>query len=135
MKVTNEQYAKLLYEVLKTSKESERKALIKGVADLIRQNGDIAKLNDIETRYQIIKKKNSGELEGVVYTTQKLNGKELTNIQNAIAIRKDIPNKLISLKNEINLDLKGGFIVKFENEIYDGSLDNKIRKVKEALMN
>jgi ATP synthase F1 delta subunit len=133
MKITNEQYAKLLYEALKTSSENERKTLIKGVADLIKQNGDISKLSDIENRYRIIKQKESGQLEGVVYSANKLEEKELQEITKAVATKKDISEKLISLKNEINPDLKGGFIVRFENEILDGSLDSKINKVKQAL--
>ncbi len=133
MKLTSEQYAKLLYEASKTSNESEKKALIKGVAKLIKQNGAIAKLADIETRYQIIKKRNSGKLEGIVYTANKLDEKELSSIRREIASKKNISNKLISLKNEIDSEMKGGFVAKFENEILDGSLDNKIKKIKQAL--
>lgn len=134
MKITNDQYAKLLYEISKTSDEKERVILIKGVANLMKKNGDVAKLNNIEIRYQTIKQKSSGQLEGIVYTANKLEEKELDAIQKAIAVQKDISNKLISLKNEINSDLKGGFVVKFENEILDGSLEGKINRVKKALV-
>ena len=134
MKATSEQYAKLLYEAFKTSSESERKVLIKGIATLIKQNGATAKIADIEARYQIIKKRESGKLEGVVYSAWKLEEKELEEIRKAIAVKKDVSKKLVVLKNEIDDGMKGGFIVKFENEIFDGSLDNKIRKVKKALV-
>lgn len=134
MKITNDQYAKLLYEISKTSDEKERVILIKGVANLMKKNGDVSKLSNIEIRYQTIKQKSSGQLKGVVYTANKLEEKELDAIQKAIAVQKDISNKLISLKNEINLDLKGGFVVKFENEILDGSLEGKINRVKKALV-
>jgi len=134
MKITNDQYAKLLYEISKTSDEKERAILIKGAANLMKKNGDVAKLNNIEIRYQTIKQKSSGQLEGIVYTANKLEEKELDAIRKAIAVQKDISNKLISLKNEINPDLKGGFVVKFENEILDGSLEGKINRVKKSLV-
>ncbi|GEM_PF-337619 len=134
MKATSEQYAKLLHEAFKTSSENERKALIKGIATLIKQNGATAKMADIEARYQIIKKRESGKLEGVICSAWKLEEKELKEIQQAIAVKKDVSKKLINLKNEIDDNLKGGFIVKFENEIYDGSLDSRINRVKKALV-
>ncbi|MCK5081149.1 MAG: F0F1 ATP synthase subunit delta [Candidatus Moranbacteria bacterium] len=134
MKVSSDQYAKLLYEASKTSKESEKKALLKGVADLIRQNGDVAKLNSIEMHYRIIEKKDLGQLEGLVYSAKRLDESQMGKIQRAVATQKNIANKLIVLKNEVDLEMKGGFIVKFENEILDGSLDSKIARVREALV-
>jgi len=133
MKVTNEQYAKLLYEASKAD-ESERKKLLKGVAGLIKENGDINKIGDIENRYLSLKKKYSGEMEGVVYSVRKLDENQLGKIKKAVAENKGISSKLIVLKNEIDPEMKGGFVVKFENEILDGSLDNKITRVKKALV-
>lgn len=134
MKVSIEQYTKLLFEAFKTSDKNERNALVKGVADLIKQNGDIAKLNSIETQYQAMKRKDSGQLEGKVYSAKKLDKSQLEKIQRSVATKKGISSKLVILKNEIDSEMKGGFIVKFENEILDGSLDSKILRVKKALM-
>jgi F-type H+-transporting ATPase subunit delta len=134
MKVTNDQYAKLLFEAHETSDDKERRALLKGIANLIKENGDQAKLGDIESRYYIIRKRESGQLEGTVYTAKKITGDVTDKIRKAIAKEKEISAKLIELKNEVDSEMKGGFIVKFDNEIYDGSLDNKIAKVKKALV-
>lgn len=134
MKVTNDQYAKLLFEAYKTSDEKERQALVKGVAKLIRENGDQGKLGDIENRYSVIKKKESGQLEGIVYTAKKIDSDKIEKIKKAIATEKGLSSKLIELKNEVDSGIKGGFVVKFDNEIYDGSLNNRIAKVKNALV-
>jgi len=134
MKVSNDQYAKLLYEASKTSDDKERKALLKGVAQLIRENGDRSKLSDIENRYRAIKKKDSGQLEGIVYTARKIDSDQIDKIRKAIASKKEVSAKLVGLKSEIDPEMKGGFIVKLENEIYDGSLDAKINKVRQALI-
>jgi len=134
MKITTTQYANLLLEAFGTSDKNDQKTLVKGIAKLIRQNRDITKLDDIENSYKLFKKRNSGQIEGIVYTANELSNNELTSIQKAIAIKKDILDKSISLKNEINSDIKGGFVVKFENEILDGSLDSKIDRIKKALV-
>lgn len=134
MRITNDQYAKLLYEAFSSSNEKEKEALLIGIAESIKENRKQASLNNIENRYQAIKKKKSGQLEGVVYSDEKMDKSQLESIKKAIAERKDISENLIELEDRVDSELLGGFVVKFENEIFDGSLKNRVDKIKQALI-
>jgi F-type H+-transporting ATPase subunit delta len=134
MKITVDQYAKLLYEAEKTTDEKEKKTLLKGVVDLIKRNRDSRKLDKIENRFRILRKKESGLWEGMVISKRKLEDKQLEQIKKAIAGNKDISEKSIDLINTVDSELKGGLVIKLENEIFDGSIDGKIRRIKEALV-
>jgi F-type H+-transporting ATPase subunit delta len=134
MRLTIDQYAKLIHEADKTTDEKDKKTLIKGIAGIIKKNRDFKKFDKIEARYKTLKKKESGLLEGVVYTKIKLEKDQLAEIKKAVAKEKDISENSIKLENRVDLSLKGGFVVKLENEIFDGSLDGKIRRIKEALI-
>jgi len=143
MRLTIDQYAKLIHEANKTINEKDKKTLIKGIAWLIKKNRDFKKFDKIETRYITLKKKESGLLEGIVYTKSKLEKEHFIQIKKAISKRKDISHldeleakradNLLKLENRVDSKLKGGFVIKLENEIFDGSLDNKIRRIKDAL--
>lgn len=134
MRITIDQYAKLLYETEKTTDEKEKKTLLKGVADLIKRNRDTRKLDKIENRFKILRKKESGLWEGEIVSKRKLEDKKIEAVKKAIAKEKDISEKSIELINTVNSELKGGLVIKLENEILDGSIDGKIRRVKEALV-
>jgi F-type H+-transporting ATPase subunit delta len=134
MKITVDQYAKLLYEAEKTTDEKEKKTLLKGVVDLIKRNRDSRKLDKIENRFRILRKKESGLWEGMVISKRKLEDKQLEQIKKAIAGNKDISEKSIDLINTVDSELKGGLLIKLENEIFDGSIDGKIRRIKEVLV-
>jgi F-type H+-transporting ATPase subunit delta len=133
MKITVDQYAKLLYEAEKTTDKKEKKALLKGVADLIKKNRDIRKMDKIENRFKILRKKESGLWEGEIVSRRKLEDKQVEAVKKAIAKEKDISEKSIELINTVDSELKGGLVIKLENEILDGSIDGKIRRIKEAL--
>jgi F-type H+-transporting ATPase subunit delta len=134
MRITNDQYAKLLYEVFSSSNEKEKNSLLTGIAESIKDNRKQASLNNIENRYQAIKKKKSGQLSGIVYTVKKIDQQQISDIRKAIASKKDISEKLIELENRVDSELLGGFVVKFENEVFDGSLKNRVGKIKQALI-
>ena len=76
---------------------------------------------------QVQRSRGKGDVVGLKFIFEDKNGKSY------VSEDKNISNKLISLKNEIDSEMKGGFVAKFENEILDGSLDNKIKKIKQAL--
>ncbi len=134
MKITAEQYAKLLYEAFSSPDKKEQNSLIKGIAKLIKKSRKNSILGNIENRYLAIKKKKSGHLEGIVYSVKKMEIDQLKDLKKAISVKKDIPEKSIELENRVDPRLIGGFIVKFENEIFDGSLVSKIARVKKALI-
>jgi len=134
MKITVNQYAKLLHEADKIADEKEKKALLKGVVDLIKRNRDVRRLDKIENRFKILRKKESGLLEGAVVSKRKLKDSQLEAIKEAIVKEKDISNKSIELINTVDPELRGGLVIRLENEVFDGSLDGKIRRIKEALV-
>ncbi len=135
MRITNDQYARLLYEAFSSSNEKEKNSLVAGIVKSIKDNRKQASLNNIENQYKVIKKKKSGELKGVVYTVKLVDQKQISSIKKVIASKKDIPEKSIELENRVDPGLMGGFIVRFDNEVFDGSLKNRFDKIKQALIN
>lgn len=82
---------------------------------------------------EFIKKCNElmGIKDGIVYSVRKLSEDEIESIE------KGIENKLgygVELENVIDEKLIGGIKVLVEDKIFDGSIKNKLERLKESLV-
>jgi len=69
--------------------------------------------------------------DGIIYSVDKLNNEEISKIE------KGIENKLncsVELENLIDEKLIGGVKVIVEDKIFDGSIKNKLEKLKDSLV-
>ena len=75
--------------------------------------------------------KHLGIEEGVIFTPFALSDEQVKAIEEAISQKE---NKTITLRTVEDKTLIGGVKVQIENRVYDGSLKNKVSKLKTELL-
>lgn len=75
--------------------------------------------------------KHLGIEEGVIFTPFALSDEQVKTIEEAISQKE---NKTITLRTVEDKTLIGGVKVQIENRVYDGSLKNKVSKLKTELL-
>ena len=121
------QYAKILYDVTKDSKEKELPAIIEVFVNFLRKNQSVNKLPYIIQEFEKYVLKVQGKEKAEITTAHSISEKSLEEIQ-----------KILKLQGEIvmNIDkeLIGGVVIKVGNKIFDASIKTKINKLKQHLI-
>ena len=86
---------------------------------------------DIFEAFNTLCNDHRGILEGIVYSTEKLDSKVIERISAKISKKE---NRTVELKNKIDPSLIGGVKVVVHDRIYDGSIKNQISQMKESLL-
>ena len=73
----------------------------------------------------------NGVVEGVAYTTTKLDAASIKKIEEAISKAQD---KKVSLNNKIDNQLLGGVRVEVEDQVYDNSIKRKLKELTFELL-
>jgi ATP synthase F1 delta subunit len=131
MKITPQQYARLIWEVSQDSEVSQE--VIQRITRLIEKNRDQNKIKEIEAALDKIEKREQGFLEVEVRSARELPREAFEQIQSLIAWRKGIPTKKILFQKKLDPNLEGGFILRWEGEILDASVKGKLQKLSGAL--
>ena len=95
------------------------------------KNNRSSYIPDIFEAFNTLCNDSRGILEGIVYSTEKLDSKVIERI--AAKISK-IENRTVELKNKIDPSLIGGVKVVVHDRIYDGSIKNQLSQMKESLL-
>lgn len=74
---------------------------------------------------------NLNVLEGIVYSSNKLDAKQMDEIKEALSKKL---NSKVELVNLIDERLLGGVKVVIQDKIFDGSIKNKLEKLKNSLI-
>lgn len=69
--------------------------------------------------------------DGVIYSVNKLSNEQIEKIQESLSTRL---NCKVELTNSLDEKLLGGVKVSIEDKIFDGSIKNKLEKLKESLI-
>ncbi|MFO7806857.1 MAG: F0F1 ATP synthase subunit delta [Candidatus Moraniibacteriota bacterium] len=133
MKITSKQYAKFLSDISRR-KDEEQDVLLKKIAKVIKKNRDEKKVKEIEKIFNDIEKRESGILEAIVYSGEKLNKDQLDVIKEKLAKKKNVSKNKVEISNVLDKRIKGGLLIKAENEIFDGTLDGKLKQLRKALV-
>ena len=102
-------------------------ATSKKLIDVLIENKRLADFENVATQYISLYDTASGKQEAIVTTavalTEALNGKVLAKV-------KEITGKEAILKNIVNPDVLGGFILRVGDIQYDASIANKLNVLK-----
>lgn len=134
MNISPLQYARLLLHIeQEVHNEKEREQRTQRLAKILLKNKDQKKLAAIERAYSSEKVKISGEILISVTSATELSGDEKEKIKAEICSSFDISREKAILENEVDRDLIGGIIIRIGNEVIDGSLRTKIKKISQSL--
>ena len=133
MKIASKQYARALYELTIEAKKNELDGLIISFAKFLVQNNDLFKIDSIVDEFNDIFQAASGEIK-VELTSAKQLPEEIKNKLKEYLIKRT-GSKEINLLEKIEKDIIGGFILRYNDLVIDGSLKNNLSNFKKQLSN
>lgn len=131
MKISIKQYAQVLYELTLKKSESEVNIVVEKFVKELAKNNNIKLASKIVDKFQEIYNKNNGIIVAQVTSASSLDKGYLEKIEKYL-IGKYKADKVI-LNNEVKSEIKGGVILRVEDEIIDASITNQLRNLKVSL--
>lgn len=133
MKITTNQYARALYEMTANRPEKEVNGLISNFVKILEKNRQTKMLSKIAKRFGKVWDKENKVVEAEGISAHKLDKKMLEKIEKFIKNKYDA--KEVVLKNKVDEKIKGGIIMRVEDEIIDGSIIRQLENLKNDLIN
>jgi F-type H+-transporting ATPase subunit delta len=130
MKINPKKYALALYESV-ALEEGSIEDLLKNFVKVLVKNNDLSKAKKIEIEFNKIWNKKKGIVDANIISAKKTDQKTLEIIENYIKKISGSPN--VNMQEEIDKDMIGGIIIKYEDKILDGSLRTGLKTLKEKL--
>ena len=102
-------------------------AITEGLIDLLIQNRRISLLNEVALKYIILNEDLKGEGVAYVTTAVPLSGELEKKVLSKVS---SITGNKITIENEIDKSIVGGFILRVGDLQYDASIANKLNTIK-----
>ncbi|MCU0680056.1 MAG: F0F1 ATP synthase subunit delta [Planctomycetes bacterium] len=131
MKITTKQYAQALFEAVIDKTESEIKPLIVRFVKILYEAHLLNKAKEIGEKFVEIFEKRQGELS-VTLTSAHAFSEELNKEIISYVKRKSGRNN-IELKENVDANILGGFILQYDNKIIEASTKKELIKMRNAL--
>lgn len=132
MKISVTQYSKLLYELTQGKSEQEIDKIIFNFIKFLQKNRQMKLISKIIAKFNKIWNKKNGFIEAEITTFRKLENLQIHQIDDFL--REKYLVKKVFFKDKINESIKGGIIIKIDDEILDGSLTKRLQKLKSVLV-
>ena len=131
MKISSKQYAQTLFSLVDNKNNEEINNIIVKFIAFIKKMGDIKKMQDIVTQFSNIYNEKKGIIEATVVSVRKLDKDELEKTKSFINSKYNA--KSVTINNIIDKSIKGGIMIRVEDEIIDGSVSGRLNKLKLSL--
>ncbi len=133
MTISSRQYAQSLFEVIGDKSKPELEKLVHNLGLILVRQHDLGQAVEIIKDFQEIWDREHGELTVELLSARQLEstGKELivSYLQKRTGMTK------INLREKIQKNLQGGFILRYQSRIVDGSLRSNLEKLKNRITN
>ncbi|MDD2354149.1 MAG: ATP synthase F1 subunit delta [Patescibacteria group bacterium] len=133
MKISVLQYAQALKDLLADSEPTAAKKIIADFVALVAKNNDGHRFTEIVEQLQADIKKEEGELEVEIISARKLSAESQNIITNFL--KKQSQLSKINIKETIDPEILGGFIIRYGDKIIDGSIKQNLINFKRTLNN
>lgn len=124
--VSKEEKKTLITNVFESKLNNEMLNFMKILADKDRLN----LLANMEEAFKALLNDKNNILEGVAITAVPMNEGEVNELQAKLSAKY---NKTVVLQNEVDKSILGGVLVRLGNEEIDGTVKNRLDKMKEQL--
>ncbi len=131
MKISAKQYALTLYELTEEKGDAEIKDIVANFVNFMKKRGDFKKLSSVVTQFTNIYNNKHSIIEATVITARGLDSQEEENVRSFIK-RKYSANSVI-INSVVNENVKGGIIIRVGDEILDGSVSARLKKLQANL--
>ncbi len=133
MKISVSQYAKSLYESVAGKSEKETKLALKNFVALLGHNRELNKAEEIINIFNELWNKEHGEL-----SAELISARELKPATRQIAInylKERTGAEKIVLTENIDKKIIGGFVLRYDSRVVDGSLKTSLEDLKNKISN
>ena len=98
---------------------------------LVAKKGRLAVLPEIIDQFKRFSMKYRNQVEGELFSAVSLSGEQISKIRKII---ENMTGKIVVLKEKVNVDILGGFIVRIEDKLIDVSVRSNLEKMKKRLI-
>jgi len=133
MSTSAKQYAQGLYAAISDKGAAEVKAVLKNFVRLLGGRRELGKAKDIIARFTEIWNKEKGELEAELASARELGptAKEAVTAY----LKEKTGAKSVKLQESVKPELIGGFVLRYEDRVIDGSLRSNLEALKNKISN
>ncbi len=132
MNLKPKQYAQAFYEALKGKDEKQIRNIIDNFARVLVNNQDTTKKSKIIEKFNDIWNQENNITEARVITSVNVD-KGILEALNSYISQKTQANK-VKIENQLNKDMLGGVIIRYEDKIIDASLKSRVKELKNKLI-
>ena len=131
MKYSPTQYAQSLYESTRGKTEKEIRETVSRFWKIVSKRHDVVLGKKILSAFQEIYNKQENITEADVVTHTVVSPETEKNIQRML--EKKYPTTTIQIAYRVNPEIKGGIIIQIADRLEDGSLAQKLKKLKTVI--
>lgn len=132
MKVSLVQYAKTLYDLTDGKSERETFGILDKFFNILKRDRQLKNFDKIVENFSKIYNKKKSIVDALVVSREVLDRECVERIEKYI--RGKYRAEEVVLRNETDLNIMGGIIIKAEDEILDGSVFGAMEKMKRELL-
>lgn len=131
MKFTPKHYATNLFNLVDGKKAEEVNVVLKSFVEVLAENNQIAKAKSIIEEFSKVWNREKGIIEAEIVSANELDEEMIEELKGYIA--KESGRKKVEVITKIDKDILGGVVIKYEDQILDGSLKTKLVELKERM--
>lgn len=131
MKISNSQYAKILYSMVDGKSESQANSAIFDFSKFLIKKRGAKRLEKIIRSFSKTWNTEKKIVDCEVFSVEKMSNENMKKIENYILDKYRA--SIVNLKNVINKEIRGGVIVKVGDEIIDASVEGQLKRLKKQL--
>jgi F-type H+-transporting ATPase subunit delta len=132
MKVSAKQYARSLFELVADKSDDQAKSLIADFISFLYRRQDLNKAGLIITELESLYEEAVGEVKVELISARPLHAAAKSQITTYLQKRAGIA--AVNLQESLSPDLLGGFVLRYNGLVIDGSLQNNLRKFKKQFL-
>lgn len=132
MKISPKQYARSLMDLSQGLSEAELNSLIKRFIIILKNRHDLSKSEQIIAEFESLKAEQDGEIKAELLSARSLS----TESKNLITeyLRGRLAGVNVTWQEKIDRSLLGGFVLRYQGFVLDGSLKTNLNKFKKQLL-
>ncbi|OGI17846.1 MAG: ATP synthase F1 subunit delta [Candidatus Moranbacteria bacterium RIFCSPHIGHO2_02_FULL_40_12b] len=132
MKITPTQYAETLYELTAEKSKHEIDGVIANFLKILVKSRKMKLAPEVIEKFSEIYNKKNGIAEAEVISREALSNELRNKVSSYVSNKYQAKEVVIS--NKVDESIKGGIIVKVEDEVMDGSVAKQLTELKNALI-
>ncbi len=120
-----------MYDSVYGKTEKEAKAVLKNFVALLGKNRELSRAEEIIGAFNELWNKEHGEVNAVLLSARELGPTAREVVVNYL--KEKTGAKSITLDEEVDKKLMGGFVLKYDSKVLDGSLKTSLGELKNKI--